>query len=479
MAMSKVTHTNSNTSKINTVNTNAIKKGTKLSIFKPLSVFLALRYVRSRHGNGFSTFISASSTIGIALGTMVLIIALSAMNGFERELAHKLLSIVPHAELMSVNKPISNWQSSVQQVQNHPQVLAAAPVITLTGMMQHKTQLKALDIRGVDANLETHVSDIENYIIGGSWQALSTKKNSKNKRFNTAFNTELNTEDKDNGIIIGVGVAKKLSVKLGDKVQILLPSNNHDLTDDLTEDTAKQNTFLAPLTRQVEIVGIFKFGGTIDDTLAYISLTQAAEIKGYQEGETQGIRLKLDNVFSAPSVARTIAYDFNHYVYILDWTRTQGHLFNDIQMVRMVMFIVLVLVIAVASFNIVSTLIMAVNDKKGDIAILKTMGASRKLIMLTFIYQGLVNGLLGSLIGGVLGVILALTLADIIAFFENLFTLKLLSADVYFIDHIPSQLIMSDVYITVITALVMSLLATIYPAWQATKVEPAQILGQL
>jgi len=459
--MSNVTPTNSDVAKVNIAS-----RSSQLSIFKPLSIFLALRYVRSRHGHGFSTFISASSTIGIALGTMVLIIALSTMNGFERELAHKLLSIVPHAELMSVDTPISDWPASVQQVQSHPQVLAAAPVIVLTGMMQHKTQLKALEIRGVDPQLETQVSDIESYMIAGSWQALTNNNSSESKKSVIG----------DSGIIIGAGVAKKLAVKLGDKVQLLLPSTSSGSS---ANDSSKKNVFSAPLKRHVKIVGIFKFGGTIDETLAYISLTQAAEIKGYQEGESQGIRLKLDNVFDAPTVARAVAYNFNHYVYIKDWTRSQGHLYNDIQMVRMVMFIVLALVIAVASFNIVSTLIMAVNDKKGDIAILKTMGASRKLIMLTFIYQGLVNGLLGSLIGGAFGIFLALNLADIIAFVERLFSLKVLSADVYFIDHIPSLLKMTDVYITVITALIMSLLATIYPAWRATKIEPAQVLGQL
>ena len=425
------------------------------SIFTPLSVFLALRYVRSRHGQGFSTFISASSTIGIALGTMILIVVLSAMNGFEKALANKLLSIVPHAELMSVNNPIPQWPESIKRLQNSPQVVAAAPVIILTGMMQHKTQLKALEIRGVDVNLETSVSDIENYIVEGNWQALSHKKNN---------------ESMANGVVIGAGVAKKLSVKLGDNVQLLLPSNN---------DTIKQNMFAAPIKRYVKIVGIFKFGGVIDDTLAYVSLEQASDIKGYKPDEAQGIRFKFDDVFAAPTIIRNIAYKFDHYVYIKDWTRTQGHLFNDIQMVRMVMFVVLVLVIAVASFNIVSTLIMAVNNKKGDIAILKTMGASSKLIMLTFIYQGLVNGLLGSVIGGILGVFLALNLADIIAFLEHLFTLTLLSADVYFIDHIPSHLHMPDVYITMLTALIMSLIATIYPAWRATKIEPAQVLGQL
>ena len=432
----------------------ADKENTSQSIFTPLSVFLAMRYVRSRHGQGFSTFISASSTIGIALGTMILIVVLSAMNGFEKELANKLLSIVPHAELMSVNKPIPKWPENIKLIQNNPQVVAAAPVIVLTGMMQHRTQLKALEIRGVDVTLETLVSDIESYIVEGSWQALGNKSNNENI---------------GNGIVIGAGVAKKLSVKLGDKVQILLPSNNN---------AAKQTVFSAPLKRYVKIVGIFKFGGVIDDTLAYVSLEQAADIKNYKPGETQGIRLKFENVFAAPNIIRDIAAKFDHYVYIKDWTRTQGHLFNDIQLVRMVMFIVLVLVIAVASFNIVSTLIMAVNNKRGDIAILKTMGASSKLIMLTFIYQGLVNGLLGSLIGGFLGVVLALNLAEIVVFIERLFTLRLLSADVYFIDHIPSHLHMPDVYITVITALIMSLLATIYPAWRATKIEPAQVLGQ-
>jgi lipoprotein-releasing system permease protein len=434
------------------------KENTSESIFTPLSIFLALRYVRSRHGQGFSTFISASSTIGIALGTMILIVVLSAMNGFEKELANKLLSIVPHAELMSVNQPISKWPENIKRIQNNPQVVAAAPVIVLTGMMQHKTQLKALEIRGVDVTLETLVSDIESYIVEGSWQALSNKSNNKD-----------NNESIGNGIVVGAGVAKKLSVKLGDNVQILLPSNNN---------AAKQNMFSAPLKRYVKIVGIFKFGGVIDDTLAYVSLGQAADIKNYKAGETQGIRLKFDDVFEAPNIIRSIATKFDHYVYIKDWTRTQGHLFNDIQLVRMVMFIVLVLVIGVASFNIVSTLIMAVNNKKGDIAILKTMGASSKLIMLTFIYQGLVNGLLGSIIGGFLGVVLALNLAEIVIFIERLFTLRLLSADVYFIDHIPSHLHMPDVYITVITALIMSLVATIYPAWQATKIEPAQVLGQ-
>lgn len=441
--------------------TNAIEHR-KQAIFTPLSIFLALRYVRNRHANGFSAFISASSTIGIALGTMVLIIALSTMNGFERELAHKLLSIVPHAELISVKSPIKNWTQSVKQVEQNPNVIAAAPVIKLTGMMQHKTKLKAVEIRGVDIDLETRVSDIESYMVQGSWYDLSNN-----------YNNNVSKKLIDNGIVIGSGVAKNLALALGDTVQILLPPSDKKTISNNT------NLFTAPVKRQVKIVGIFKFGGMLDETLAYISLAHAVDIKGYKKGEAQGIRINIDDVFSAPNVARSVAYNFNHYVYIMDWTRTQGHLFNDIQLVRMVMFIVLALVIAVASFNIVSTLIMVVNEKKGDIAILKTMGANSRLIMMVFICQGLVNGVLGTTVGSILGYIVSFNLAEIVAFFESILNLKLLSADVYFIDHIPSQLLMTDVYVTVSIALIMSLTATIYPAWQATKTEPSQVLGQL
>ncbi|MGL1959407.1 MAG: lipoprotein-releasing ABC transporter permease subunit LolE [Colwellia sp.] len=423
-------------------------------MFKPLSIFLGLRYVRSRHGNGFSSFISASSTIGIALGVAVLIIVLSTMNGFEKELAQKLLSIIPHAELISVNEPIKNWPASVKKLQNHEQIVAVAPVIKMTGMIQHKGQLKGVEeIRGVEVKLETLVSDIEQYIVKGSWQQLNQA----------------------NSIVIGSGIAKKLSVNLGDHVQILLPSPkseqsaNHDINQ----------TFAAPLKRTVKVVGIFKFGGTVDDTLAYISLAQASNIMGYKTLEAQGIRLKINNVFQAHAIAKDVVYTFDNYVYINDWTRSQGHIFNDIQLVRLVMFVVLVLVIAVASFNIVSTLVMAVNDKQGDIAILKTMGASSSLIMTVFIFQGLVNGVLGCIIGGFSGVYLAINLPDIIAAIERYFSIHVLSGDVYFIDHLPSYLNMSDVYITLTTALVMTLLATLYPAWQATKIEPAQVLGQL
>lgn len=418
---------------------------------KPLSVFIGLRYVRSRHSKGFSSFISASSTIGIAIGVMVLIVVLSAMNGFERALATHLLSIVPHAEVLAVNEPINKWPKNVALIQQNSNVIAAAPFIKTQGMMQKSAALKGVEIRGVDVELEQQVSAISRYIITGSWQDLSL----------------------ENGVVIGAGVARKLAVEVGDKVQLLLPpaTLSH-------QQTSKSQQFPVPVTQQATIVGVFKFGGTIDDTQVFINLAKAGELLGYKADEVQGIRLKVDDVFAAPSIIRQVAYNFDFYVYMLDWTRSHGHLFNDIQLVRLVMFIVLVLVIAVASFNIVSTLIMAVNEKKSDIAILKTMGTKSSTIMASFMFQGLMNGIVGCALGAALGILISLNLTDIIRAIETTLSVEFLSADVYFIDFLPTLLREQDVINTVVTALVMSLLATIYPAWRATKVEPAKVLGQ-
>ncbi|NQZ22873.1 MAG: lipoprotein-releasing ABC transporter permease subunit LolE [Colwellia sp.] len=426
---------------------------------KSLSLFLGLRYVRSRNSNGFSSFISASSTIGIALGVMVLIVVLSAMNGFERALSQHLLSVIPHGELIAVNDPIEKWQEKIAKIQLHPQIIAAAPVIKLTGMMQRGSELKAVNVRGVDVKLEQQVSTISSYMIAGNWQALT--ENDENKR--TAI-----------GVVIGAGIAKKLQLKLGDSLQLLLSSAV------ATNDHNRMSTnFPVPVKHQVNVVGIFKFGGTMDDSSVYISLAHAETMANLQAGQVQGIRLKVANVFQAPQVVSDVGYNFDGVVAFYDWTRTQGHIYNDIQLVRLVMFIVLVLVIAVASFNIVSTLIMAVNEKKGDIAILKTMGAQTPVIMATFMFQGIVNGVIGCLVGMVLGILISLNLTDIIISIETLLDVKVLSGGVYFIDFIPTHLRQADVIATVVTALLMSLLATLYPAWQATKVEPAKVLGQM
>ncbi|WP_448566587.1 lipoprotein-releasing ABC transporter permease subunit LolE [Thalassotalea ganghwensis] len=414
-----------------------------------LSLYLGSRYLKSRHQNGFASFISASSTIGIGLGVLVLIVVLSAMNGFERALAKHLLSVVPHAELISVNKPMDNWHDIAKTLATHPDVLAVAPVIKVQGLLQKKAQLKGVEIRGVDVQGEQQVSQIADYITQGSWQQLNIK----------------------NSIILGEGTAKKLGVEVGDSVQVLLPNLNNS--------NVSANQFSSPVKQKLNVVGLFKFGGSIDDNQAYISLPIARSLLNYEKAQVQGIRLAVSDVFQAPVIARQAARTINHYVYIYDWTYVHGGLFNDIQLVRAVMMIVLILVIAVASFNIVSTLIMVVNEKKGDIAILKTMGAKNSTLLLTFVIQGLVNGIVGSATGAVLGVLIADNLTAIMQFIEQKLGSKLLAGDVYFIDYLPSELQRNDVVVTVVIALALSFFATLYPAWRATKIEPAQVLGQL
>lgn len=417
-------------------------------MFKPLSIYLGLRYIRSKKTKGFGSFISASSTFGIALGVIVLIVGLSAMNGFERALEKSLLSVIPHSELIGVNQPLASWQKTVQQVEQHPNVIAAAPMIKLQGMMQKRSQLKGVELRGVEPRLEQKVSAIPDYIIQGSWQDLS----------------------KENAVVLGAGIAKKLAVTVDDSVQMLLasPRSNNNASRQLG--TLQK--------RNMIVVGIFKFGGEIDSGQAYISLSQAASILNYSSNKAQGIRLKVDDIFNSPAITRQVGRSLDEYLYLYDWTGSQGHLYNDIQLVRMVMFIVIALVIAVASFNIVSTLIMAVNEKQSDIAILKTMGASPLTIMFSFVLQGLINGINGCIIGGLLGVVIAKNLTEIITTVEGWLNIHVLSGDVYFIDYIPSYVQQSDVVTTIGIALTMSILATIYPALRVTKIEPAQVLGQ-
>lgn len=420
-----------------------MSKQAKVSrIFTPLSFFIGHRYVKSRHGHGFTSFISASSTLGIALGVMVLIVVLSAMNGFERELANRLLSMVSHVEYTVVDEPIENWQAQITAAEQDPDVIAAAPLIMQAGMAQKGDKIKALQVRGVNLVDELKVSSIGEFVAEHEWKQLAN----------------------DNTIILGQGVAKQLGVTTGDKIQLLLPKKSSGAQ------------FVAPAKYNLTVVGTFTFGGGIDASQAYVSLNNAAKMLKVEDAIT-GIRLRVNDVYNAPSIARKVGGKINAYVYVTDWTRTQGHLFNDIQLVRMVMYIVLVLVIAVASFNIVSTLIMAVNERKSDIAILKTMGAENRTVMGAFIVLGLSNGVFGTLIGATSGVLISVYLTDIVTSIETFFGVTVLSGDIYFVDFIPTMLRTGDVIVACCSALFLTVLATLYPAWKATKIEPARVLG--
>ncbi|MGB5444119.1 MAG: lipoprotein-releasing ABC transporter permease subunit LolE [Psychromonas sp.] len=411
-------------------------------MFRPLAFFIGLRYSQAKHKNKFVSFISIASILGISLGVAVLIVGLSTMNGFEKALRDKMLAVIPHAELETVEGSFKNVNQTLQQVANFPGVVAASPYITFNGLLQKDNHMKALQIRAIEPDSESNVTAVEEYINArGGWGLLEKGQHS---------------------IILGKSVARTLDINVGDSLTLLLsPEDGEQLK--------------APRQIKLQLVALFEMGGQLDNVLGFMHIEDAKQILSMENAN--GIAFKVHNVFDAQVVAHDVAYTLNDYVYIKSWITSQGYLYQDIQMVKSLMYVILLLVIAVGCFNIVSTLVMAVNEKKGDIAILKTMGASKWLLRGIFIVQGAFNGLVGCLFGALIGIYLALNLTDIIKVIENLIGHKFLSGDVYFIDFLPSHLIYEQVVAVTVVAFLMSVLATIYPAWRASNVQPAEELG--
>lgn len=404
---------------------------------------LARRFRRSKHKNRFVNFISASSTIGIALGCAVLITLLSVMNGFEKALEEEFLSLVPHVEFQAVRDGLHDWEAVVDQAEKHPQVIAAAPVTQVNGMIQQGRGFKGVSARAIDPELEPRVSALPEYVNATDWQ-----------RF---------VDDTDS-MLLGYGLARELDLQTGDSITLLVPRVDGDA-----------QRMQAPRRVRLTLAGTFRLGGELDYQQAYIHLATGAEAMGLSSA-ANSVRLRLRDLYQAPIVARQVAETLNEYAYISDWTRSDGHLYRDIQLVRTVMYLVLVLVLAVASFNIVSTLVMVVQEKRGSIAILKSMGASDGLILRTFMLQGSLNGVLGTLIGTLAGLLLAWQLPALFGWLESTFSLVLLADDIYFISSIPTDIRLTDVLLVAGVALTMSVLATLYPAWKATQVDPARAL---
>lgn len=413
-------------------------------MFRPLAAYIGLRYTSSKRRNGFIAFISASSTVGIALGVMVLIIGLSAMNGFEHELKNRILAVVPNGELEGVNKPFDDWQQAQETLQSHPEVIGAAPFIKLNGLLQKGNELKAVQLRAVDSDAEKQVSEVYRYVAQGYWDSLNDKVNNRN-------------------VVIGRGIAKELNLALGDTVTVLLSQQSGQ-------------SFKSPRRYRFTVSGIIHLSGQLDNNLAYVPLTAAQDIQG-KAFKADGLSIKVTDIFAANRIVREAGNQLDHYLYIRSWMTSQGFLYQDIQMVKSLMYVILILVIAVACFNIVTTLVMAVNDKRADIAILKTMGASNTLLRMIFIVHGGINGILGVVSGTVLGILISENLTVIIKFVEGLIGHEFLSGDIYFIDFLPSQLVLNDVLVVGGVAMAMSVIATIYPANKACSVQPARELG--
>ena len=411
----------------------------------PLALSIGWRFYRARQSNSFISFISFASTAGIALGVAVLIIVLSAMNGFERELEQRLLGVVPQADIVGVDEPIVNWHSVAQGALQIEGIRGAAPFIRMQGLVQKPGGFQGLAVVGIDPKEETKVSTLSQFMSDASWQSLSQD---------------------ENHIVLGESLLTKLGLEVGDTLALYVQDIDPDAAGSLR--AAKSHRFV--------VSGTYHLGGELELTTAYIPLQYAAQILNMNNGVT-GVRISVDKVFDAPVKVRELGYAQKQSVYISDWTRTQGHLYQDIQLVRTVMYLVLVLVIGVACFNIVSTLVMAVRDKASEIAILMTMGLSRLAVMGIFMVQGALNGLLGCGLGGIIGISVALNLSAIASSVEQLLGIQLLSADVYFVDFLPSELHVSDAVLVIVMAFVMSLIATLYPAWKASQIAPAQALA--
>jgi lipoprotein-releasing system permease protein len=407
-----------------------------------LAWLIARRFRKGTAKQGFLSFISASSTIGIALGCAVLIAALSMMNGFNQVLQERLLAVVPQVEYSAVEGALDDWQKIAKIAREHPQVIAAAPGINSTVMVQTQSTFHGIQVRGISAEQEQKVSDISNYVSNEDWQRWQQK----------------------GGLLLGAGLAEKLDLAVGDSVSLLTPEKS-------------ERGFRSPERVRLEVTGLFKFGGQIDYQNAYVSLETAKNELSFAS-DVSSVRLRLKDVFSAPAVAREIGNQLPELVYLDDWTRSHGHLYRDIELVRWVVYLVLILVMAVACFNIVSTLIMTVAKKRSQIAMLKTLGMKDSSLLQSFVLQGLRNGLYGVAIGCFCGILLAQFLPDIMLTLESWFHFEVLSNDIYFVGEVPSEWVWGDVILVASVALVMSLLATIYPAWRAVKVEPAKALHE-
>lgn len=408
-----------------------------------LAWLMARRFRRSKHKNRFVNFISASSTVGIALGCAALITLLSVMNGFQKALEEQLLSLVPHIEYQAVRDGLRDWRGIVELAEQHPQVIAAAPVTVVNSMLQQGRSFKGVSARAIDPQLETRVSGLNEVVSAADWQRFS---------------------DDTQSIILGYGLAEELGLEVGDTITLLVPRVERG-----------RQSLQAPRRVQLQLAGTFRLGGELDYQQAYLHLQVGQQAMGLST-EANGVRLRIKNVYDAPLVASQIASQLSEYAYISDWTRTEGHLYRDIQLVRSVMYLVLILVLAVASFNIVSTLVMVVQEKRSAIAILKTMGATDGLILRTFVYQGTINGILGVVFGGLAGVLLAWQLPSLLQWLEQLFAFSLLPEDIYFISAIPTQILWQDIVLVLSVAMLTSVLATLYPAWKATQINPARAL---
>jgi lipoprotein-releasing system permease protein len=414
-------------------------------MFRPLELFIGLRYMRAKRHNHFVSFISLSSTLGIALGITALITVLSVMNGFQEEVRGRILAMTPHATINRWNGVEDDWQSVRDLVLKDPRVMGSAPYISGEAMLNNGSLVSGAMIQGILPEEEKTVSDIGSKMLNGSLDGLQPGK----------F-----------GIILGQALAKSLGIMVGEKVTVITPQSIVTPVGNL------------PRLKRFDVVGLFKAGMyEYDRGLALIHIDDAAKLFQYPDGAVNGVRLKLQDLFMAPRFSLELSNKLPAEIFIAsNWTQDHASYFRAVQIEKTAMFVILTLIVAVAAFNIVSMLVMVVTDKQADIAILRTLGISKLSIMGIFIVQGITIGLVGTLLGLVGGVALATNVDVVVPFIERLFNIKMLSPDVYLISDIPSKVQLNDVLTIGLVAFGLSALATLYPAWRAAHTQPAEAL---
>lgn len=410
----------------------------------PYELFIGLRYTRAKRRNHFISFISLISLLGITLGMTALITVMSVMNGFQKEVRSRILGVASHIQISGFNGGLTDWQEVAREALAHGQVEAAAPYVSAQGMVSFDQGVSGVAVRGIAPELEDGVADLSRMMIDGRLEDLVPG------RF---------------GIVIGSELARALGVFTGDKIVLISPQGQVTPAG------------MLPRLKQFTVTGIFEAGHfEYDSSLVLINIEDARRLYRMEAGQVSGVRLKLHDLFGAPQVAQDLASTISRAVLISDWTRQHANYFRAIQIEKRMLSLILALIIAVAAFNIVSTLVMAVTDKQPDIAILRTLGASPRSIMKIFIVQGTLIGILGTALGVLGGVSLAYNIESVIAVIERVFSVQFLSREVYYISEIPSDPQAADIIAVAVVSFVLTLLATIYPSYRASRVNPAEAL---
>ncbi|MBS1159253.1 MAG: Lipoprotein releasing system, transrane protein, LolC/E family [Proteobacteria bacterium] len=409
----------------------------------PYELLIGLRYTRAKRRNHFISFISLISMLGIGLGVAALIVVLSVMNGFQKELRTRILGVASHIEIVGINGELPDWASVIAQTRQHPEVRESAPFVQSQGMFTFDGGVKGAMVRGIIPDQEDRVADFRKTIKSGSLDDLRAG---------------------EFGVVLGADLARSLHVFTGDKVTLIAPQGSVTPAG------------MIPRLKSFKVVGIFEVGMfEYDSGLALINLQDAQTL--YQMGDkVSGIRLKVDDLFQAPRIARELARYINADAYLNDWTKSHANFFRAVAIEKNMMFIILSLIVAVAAFNLVSTLVMAVTDKQADIAILRTLGARPLSIMGVFVIQGALVGFIGLGLGVAGGIALALNIDVVVPFIENVFGVHFLDKSVYYISDLPSELQWGDVWGVTAISFVLALLATLYPSWRASRVNPAEAL---